>query len=124
MFLHIHEYQGGKFKPADNNFHSSSSIPSTTPWVFDIGDFIGIDTEGLGQHGMALLNTFFHPVDDLTIVWTIEYVVSHHFEGRKVTARAPNGINIGEAYARLRDGQWVCRRVYHSRSHMRLEVGN
>ena len=85
MFLHVHEDKGGEFKSTNNHFHGSPCISTSAPRVFDIGDFIGVNTKCLGKHGMTLFNTFFHPIDHFPILWPIEHVVRHHFEGREVS---------------------------------------
>ena len=48
VLLHVHEDEGGKFKPADNDFDSGPCVATSAPRILHVGDFACIDAKGLG----------------------------------------------------------------------------
>ena len=54
----------------------------------------------------------------------VEYMVSHHLEGREMASAAPYGIEVVQADTGLADGQGVRWRRHLSRGHKRLKVGD
>ena len=73
---------------------------------------------------MTMLHTRLHPVDFKSFIGPIKDVMRHHFEGREVSARATNGVNIGQANARLGNGQRIGGRLNGTGGHVRLEIGD
>jgi len=54
----------------------------------------------------------------------VEYMVSHHLEGREMAPAAPYGIEVVQANTGLADGQGIRWRRHLSRGHKRLKVGD
>ena len=73
---------------------------------------------------MAVFNACFHPVNFQPFVRAIEHVVGHHFERGQMTARTTDSVDVGQSNARLRDGQWIGRRVNRARGHVRLKISD
>ena len=48
----------------------------------------------------------------------------HHFEGREVSTRATDGVNVGQANARLGDDQWIGGRLNGTGGHVGLEISD
>ena len=101
MFLKIHEDEGCEFQSTHDNLDSSPRVATTAPRVFDVCDLIRMDAEGVGEQTMAEVHAGFNPIVLDAIVWTVEDVVRHHFEGGQVPSRTSDGIHVSQANARL-----------------------
>ena len=101
MLLHVHEHERGQFETSNNDLNGRSSVASTAPRVFDIGDFFGGNTKCIGQHFVAMFNASVHPIQFETIIRTIEHMMCHHLKGGEVATRAPDGVDIRQSDARL-----------------------
>ena len=56
------------------------------------------------------------------VVWPVEDVVRHHFEGGQVPSRTSDGVDVRQPDARLGNGQWIGRRFCKTAGHVRLEI--
>ena len=72
---------------------------------------------------MTMLHARLHPIDFKPFIGPIKDVMRHHFEGREVSTRATDGVNVGQANARLGDGQWIGGSST-ARGHVGLEISD
>ena len=83
-----------------------------------------MNAECIGQQAVTQVHAGLNPVMHHAVIWSIEDVVCHHFEGGKVTAGTPYCVDVSEPNAGLRNGQWVGRWVGQSACHVWLEIGD
>ena len=101
MFFEVHEHERCEFQSAHDHLNGSACVAASAPRVLDVGDLVWVDAEGVGQQAVAQVNTGLNPVMLDPVVWPIEDVVRHHFEGGQVPSRTSDGIDVRQADARL-----------------------
>ena len=124
VLFHVHEHERRQLQAANDDLNGGPGVASSAPRVFDVRDLVRWYAERLGEHSMTMLHARLHPIDFKPFIGPIKNVMRHHFEGREVSPRATNGVNIGQANARLGDGQWIGGRLNGTGGHVGLEISD
>ena len=103
--LVLHEDHVSDFEAMHEVLDGRAQVTSASPDVFNVGDLIGVDLEGLSEPAVVELQTLV--LKELVVARHVENLDPHHDEPRVMAAGDADVIQVVESRAELRADQGV-----------------